>query len=861
MSSEPMTHAALTQRTFQSRLAGALCAAALLCSGLLFAAPAAAAIQGSCLGHFGSVDQVGTIRPDGTIERNDRVAVIVDSTEIRSEPSASGAVTGTLRFGERVYLENLTGEYLRVNYSNSQRTPQPALGWVHADTLLCRTTPLQTDEGLARKFYIRTVANFGQDEASVIEPAAAPTDGAPCAQLNNECQRLTRFSLFFIFAEDPATGRLLLLGQQVSETDTPLIGWVGPDDGFRWNSRYGLRPADNLSYDPGTGQLTAGSEIRVCLYETLELAAGRTGERCDYPILGGPRWFTSTIRIPILERVDYQGQPYLRVAMPIAGVGQDADVEMLDRLAGLDEAIAALQGLRNLDVFFLIDGTQSMDPHIDALVGRGSSIGVIPAIQNAFATDPRFRNVRVRYGYRVYRDTYTLQNFGMGESLRLGNNCAPTDAELDQNHRQVQDEIGRIDVRFGSDSGVRDTDHEENLPLGLAFAVDDMQGCPDNVKLLFVIGDTGFDSIRLTREGVPVTTEQQVVQIFADRLRRGAAPIVPFFIQVPRAQNQSSDNYRNAYALFTQQAQGMIGGIQAAYTADLRQRAFGQINENFYSLDGRQIPAAQADLVSYVLDRVANYGDQRPINEIIAGLQTGEALVQIMNALQEDASGIPALRLAQIERRVCDTLGAGCTQRVVSDVAEGYIPLTDDIVRDVLLSATEFGQWRDRLSALRGFSSLNEIELSRMIVNMMTTSVGSVIGELSPSELEMSVSDYLDLREGLPVSENTPLLSYSLQDFIAKMEGDYVAFTGREVATCELLYVARWLQMHYMVFDAVSRNEFPVIDFQPITDCQIRGTMQRLNYRAEARFPDERMSFSFVRMNALGYWVPEEFLP
>jgi hypothetical protein len=836
----------------------ATCAVSL---SLAVAEPAAAAIEGSCLGHFGSRGQIGRLLPTGQIERSDRVAVIVNGAEVRAEPDAASRVVATMEFGERVYLEWLDGNYLRINRT-SIRNPQPAIGWIHADELLCRTTPLQTDDGLSRKFYIRTIANFAQDQASAVVPLAGPRT-PDCARFNNQCQALTRFSLFFIFAQDSQTGRVLLMGQQVSDTDTPLIGWVDIDDGFQWNTRYGLRPTDNLEYDPRTGSLLAGPEVRACLHETLEEAATATDERCNYPILGGPRWFTSSIRIPILERVERQGQTFLRVAMPIANVGEDADAELFNRLDGLDEAISALQGLRNLDVFFLIDGTQSMDPHIDALVGRGASIGVVPAVQNAFATDPRFHNVNVRYGYRVYRDVYAGGEFGMGEAMRLSNNCNPTAAELAQNARELQDQIALIDANYTGNTGIRDTDHEENMVLGLAYAIDDMQACPDHVKLLFVIGDTGFDSARLQADGVPITTEAEIVRLFSDRLRReNTEPIIPFFIQVPRASHLlRSTSYSNAYDLMTRQALSMIDALQIAYTSGLRQSVNRDITENFYSLEGQEIAASQSDMVNYILDRVANYGDQRPINEIIAGLQTGEALVQIINALREDASGIPALRLAQIERRVCETLGAGCTERIVSDVAEGYIMLSDMIVMDVLLSAQEFDGWRDHLRVMRDFSRLNEIELSRLIVNMMLTGVGSTIGELPPEQLNMSVADFLALRRSLPVSQNTPLLSYSLNDFVAKIEGDRAIFTGAEVDTCELLYVARWLERHNLVFDALWRNEFPVVDFEDITDCAIRGSMQNLRFYAEARFPEEQMRFSFVRMTTLGYWIPERFLP
>lgn len=852
----------------------------VLCAAMMTMKPAHATITGSCFGHFGSIEQIGDVTADGQIERPDPVLVIVNTLDARTEPMGRGSVSGTLAFGDRVYLEAIQGDYLLVNTESNQRvSPEnrvPPIGWVDADGLLCRTTPLETAEDISQKFYVRTAANFADEDENIIQPTAGPRTEA-CALLNNTCQRLSRFSLFFIFAEDTETGRLLLMGEQLSQPTSVPIGWVDEEDGFRWNTRFGLRPNDNLVYSEETGQLDAAEEEVVCLYETLDQAASAARDDvCLYPILGGPRWFESTIRIPILERVTHLGEWYYRVAMPIAGVGEDSSGAILDRLAGLDEAIGALQGLRNLDVFFLIDGTQSMDVHIDALVGRGASVGVIPAIQQAFATDPRFANVSVRYGFRVYRDVYTGERFGIGEGMPLGNSCNPTEAELARNRRDVQAGIAAIDVFEGDDSGIRDTDHEENLALGLTIALGDMSTCPGNVRLLFVIGDTGFDGERLQADNVPVFSEERIVQEFARTMASGS-PVIPFFIQVPRAPgNIGSDNYNSAYDLFARQARFMIRGIQDRYIEGITDQARDRIQEkmrieeNFYSLEGQSISAAQADLVAYVLDRVETYGDQRPVNEIIAELRTGESLVQIIEALSSDAGGVPALRLTQIERVVCDTLGDGCTERIVSDVAEGYISEDAALAIDLLMSAEELDGWQQRLDGFRDLTIFDEEDLSWAIINMLELGTRIATGSLTPSELDMSLGEYLSRRLGLPVAEGTPLLGYSLRDFVAKIEeaesgeeNGGLIFRGDEVSTCELLAVGEWLNSHIRILNAIDRGFFPVVRPQDSNCAEMRGEIGARNLLAEARFPDmERMSFNFVRLSdVVEYWVPQEFLP
>ncbi|MCB5200594.1 SH3 domain-containing protein [Loktanella sp. TSTF-M6] len=842
----------------------------------LSAAPtlASAQIEGSCLGYYDRPDALGSFNAEtGEIIRNGIIPVMVGATPLRDGPGADATVIGELVFNERINPIAQDGDYIHVR--RDTRPDSPMLGWVAADDVSCRATPLMTEENISRKFYIRTAANAAEDAQVGVVPVTDP-GGDDCAELNGICQSMTRFQRFFIFAEDPETNSVLLMSSNLSEALEPLNGWVSADDGYRWNTRLGLRPSDNMVVNADTGSLEVEKETIMCVYETedaarasLSTADAETGNACDVQVLGGPRWFTSNVRLPIIGDLEIDGEDFYEIAVPVATVGEDGRDALLEQVAGLDNAIRELQQLKNLDVFFLIDGTQSMEPHIEALIGSDTVKGVIPAIQDSFEGDPRFSNVTVRYGFRVYRDTYA-GNFGIGEGLPLDRNCTPDEAALTQNRETFNTMLQEIDTGFGS-GNEPDPDHEEALIVALAQASDDITACEDNVKMLFVIGDTGYDSESLISRGVPdmLTDELAVVDMLVNGVSsKTVDPIIPFFIHVPeaakalQATGDRLERYLSAYQKYEVQAKLMIGTIGSIYQDSQQIPVSLDLEQNYFSMNGQDSDAAQRELIRIITDQVARFGDQGPVTEIIAGLQTGEALVEIITALQSSANGVPALRLAQIERRVCDTLGDACTQKIVSDTTRGYVRAGEDTQVDVLVSAEEFDDWGLMLRPLRDVTDMSVPQQSQMILTSLVKGLERSLGELSPAELDMPLSDFLNLKAALPAGSETPLMNYSLRDFIFAAEGGGSA--DEAIDSCEIYFVIRWLAVRRDFFREIDRGNVPTFTSAEIpTDrCDMRyDGVTDLTFDDFKSFPEDTMQYSYVDLNARWFWIPNQFLP
>jgi hypothetical protein len=822
-----------------------------------------AEIAGSCEGYFEDPRAVGEILDDGEVTRANPIPVLRDGAEVYATPEDNGQSIRKLTFGDRLFITRFENGYYRVAL-DTRKDDASSLGWVKGDDLLCRNRPVLSPEGIARKFYVRTKASFVDEEQGAITAKAGPRTDV-CAGINGRCRELSRFTLYYVYASDEVSQRVLLQGRPNADADAPLIGWVNLKEGYLWDTRFGLRPKENLVFDNQTGDWEEGEERRACLYETLEDAYQSAGsEKCYVPILGGNRWFNYSLRIPVFERVEYKGKNYFHVAMPTSGVGSDAADDVLSQVQGLDEAIKILQDLGNLDVFFLIDGTQSMQPHINALTGANGESGVLTAIQTAFEEDPRFENVQVRFGYRVFRDTYA-GNYGIGEGMPFDANCSPTAEELDLNSQAFEAEIKKIDTQFGTGKA-RDPDFEENLIMGLAYAADDMANCPDNVKLLFVIGDTGYDLEEQQSRGTPIESEEEVLSYMTQNFSTDVDPIIPFFIQVPRVDKLKKFTgsrlkaYDAAYQKFTDQGKFFAQKIGDHFSNGLKGNSQVNIAEHFYSLEGSTIEDSQEKLVEYILDRVSKFGDQRPINEVIAELQGGTALVKIISALSGNNS-IPALRLAQIEKRICEELGKACEERVFNDITEGYIEDNEDIQLDIWIDGEEFRTWRSKLDLVKDTSLLSAKELSNTIVKMMVDGLQNSTGDLSPSEMNMSIAEFLKLKYGLPTGSQTPLLNYTIGDFIYQ---DDVAESGSRrdlIEVCELYRVARWLERHREIFDALDRSEVPLFSLNDVETCEMRYPTKELAMEGRERFPEDTMGFRQVQMNETIFWIPNKYLP
>jgi len=288
---------------------------------------------------------------------------------------------------------------------------------------------------------------------------------------------------------------------------------------------------------------------------------------------------------------------------------------------------------------------------LDAAISDG---GVLQAIQAGFANDFRFEGVQVRYGFRAYRDYYA-GDAGMGEVFPLGTDCSPSKEDLEAQNAAFLNEIQTISA------------------------------------------ETGANDLAALKEQGQNFTPENASQMLTQGFSRDLDPVIPFFIQVPRTHDETTlggaelEAYDRAYRRFETQGSFYVNAVSDHFQQDLNLNQNVRIAEHFYSLDGTSIGEAKGSLVEFIFDKVALFGDQRPLNE----------------------------------------LGDACENRVFNSVAEGYIEDNGDVIQDVLFSSEEFRTWRSKLDALKNSNQVTATELSEMIVKMMVDGLRNSTQEAS----------------------------------------------------------------------------------------------------------------------------------
>ena len=786
------------------------------------ASPASAAknamIRGSCADVAIPVDEAGEVDWLGYVR------TLRDGVPVYASPDSAKATT-TLAFGRVFEVLAIKNGRLEVQGLASSS----GLGWVADRDLLCREKPLRGKTGLERKLYIRTETQTREGTPQTIKAYPSPT-GKACGK---KCRELSRFNGYFIFAMDETSGRHLLGDNYSLEEGTSLVGWVDAKDGFIWETAYGLRPREDLVFPEDHPQ--AGQERAICVYPTIEDAEA---ERNCWPVLGGDRWYKYPDRIPVLGR----DGDYLRVILPMAGTGgeQRSGGQLAfspEVLGGTSNGgIGSLESLKHVDVFFLIDGTSSMEPYIAAIRGRSGKPGVVQQIVEAFKGDEAFRETKLRFGFRVYRDIFA-GNDGIGEGVTLSGEC--DESNLEEFQREI------VEVRASTQDAVKgDVDYEENLFGGIEQAVDDMLSCPNHTKVLFVIGDHGYSPEARRAKGLQVISDTDLVENMAGNATQGQKTIASFFIQTPNNQNNTTNpaGYRNAYLRFQRQARAIMGGVLGAK----REHEVGRF----------QLTSDDRGLTTKIMDGLKLFADSRVANEIIADLRGGTPLVDVITRLQgsEEFRNLPGLFWDIVKQGSCTALGDQCTGRIYDTIVEGYIVDDDDSVIDVWLKSDDLTRWVNLLDLMRDVREYAPKQQRIAFVESLVQTLQSVIGKPLYQDTEERLRDYLQRKGGLPIRDNSPLLNYSLD---ALMD-------PKRVPNCEILRLTTWLHNAKQMLAVVNKGDRkPVFSSEPYPGkCPGGANIPFIDGDVDQKkLGDDTMNYSHPFQKALIYWVPREFLP
>jgi hypothetical protein len=732
----------------------------------------------------------------------------------------------SLRFSEHVIIVDPGEGTGRIKVKDIGGQP---LGWLNRGDVLCRLKPMTDPEtGLYRRAVVRTAPDV---QGKPQEKEVYQSLDKRCEGGNRACVKVSRFQWYFIYAE-MQDQYLISEAPALGNSTLRLLGWLPKGDAIPWNTALGLRPAEQLEHRKGPHN---ESEDYVCAYASVADLNSHTG--CK-EILGGMRWFNLDARLAVLQ--ENKAGHYYQVAFSNAFRNPDQSSS---------DGASVAEGLKFVDVFFVIDGTKSMQPVID---GVKSIVGKLAQKVKSKVAQGGI----VRFGFRVYRDSIRGGQDGVenSEHLVLPNSCEKTN----------ESEFTKALETVNAFEPPGDDDYPENLFAGLMQASADMYACPDHAKIVFVIGDHGYDPEKQKLRGFKWYNEAQVAAVFKKGLRFKTQPIV-IFIQTPSESNNLAAvpathkvKYDAAYELFRRQGNDILKLI---YDGSGMETA----SQNFVALPEGDISSA---VVDNTVARVDEFFRPDVVAQIMTRLSAGQSLVDIIQSLQGNSElNIPIRYLQFVERSLCDRLGERCHQSVFETVNTAYVPTDDVLIPEVMLTRDQLDRWLEILGKFNAAMSrvLSSQQERARIVNALLQDIGDVLQYTIPNN-QTELGKFLQFQGGLPAAANSKLMQYSPVELAS----------STKIPPCEVDYLVQYASRKYEILKLIVEGEgryLPVYQESRWPDgaCpgisakgknipNISGQIQpgRLNP------PTGGTDYTFLRRlpnRGAIYWIPVRYLP
>lgn len=695
-----------------------------------------------------------------------------------------------------------------------RNTPTTPMGWIEKTDLLCNYTPL-IKSGLPRKAFIKIPVDAGENFAVLAYPS--PQDNV----CKRPCNELTSFTTYFIFAEDEKRLLFSSVYNLSLTTSVPLTGWVDKDKAILWNTNFGLRPREDAKEISG-------------YYSPEDYLKQGNLKNKGVELVGGNIWYKHVMHLPLLDTTT----DFYKITAP--GVGMRG-FNPLD--------LDALDKFKQADIFFLLDGTASMQPYIKA-AGEAAK-----QIAETLRTG-KFRETTFRCGFLVYRDAYAekLPNCdkqGICEGLVLSSSSCESNTEQTSScGKQFQESINL--VKASSNDG---DDYPENLFAGLRASISKMNSCKDNNKLLFVIGDHGDRDNRL-----PQTT----IDAFKKQFPKRAI----FFIQTKNdvALAKDHSNYASAYRQFSEQAKDIINKIIPSMTSGLSTPPVPIPREDYFlSLDDGKLAEKIAEKIAQQL--VTGYADSGIINDLKEALLNGESFKSFYEKHKKDE--MPILYWEWLEQTVCTTVKEQCNKPANHRVMEFYVPVDDTLFeREVVLIQNHIEKWRELLRPLTTLSG-STTDQKMNFKNAILVGIAKVLGQppISEEDSLLPLKEILThYKESLPVRPDSPLFQYTLKDIEEMQDCEFLRLMDRTKSAYQIL--------GNVLTDPTSKVSFQLKSYEDY-ERENGGTpscpgitekgkkLKKVIFGAHSKLgSDDTYRYGHgLKSGITLYWLPLEFLP
>jgi len=367
---------------------------------------------------------------------------------------------------DKIHIVDENGTY---NSINDEFIGEPIdFGWVPKSSMLLWSSALYSDN-----------TNFRVKVMTIITPAQMAgeldriraegkkmnffSDPYTKKENNNE---LPLFEIFYVFKKD---GDRLLLGKRDNisrgNADYYLLGWVDESKVQIWEMRQVLEP----NWDQNSSEERRKHGVPAALFEL-------SGEAVKYGIKGDttrnfwsddpyekrfdPYWK----RLPVFKRTDNLIETAV-VSDLVNEKGQTINEDDFRKLKMLQSSIQEKR--RNVNIVFVIDGTQSMGPYFKSV-----QTAVKNSALSLYNADNRFQ-----FGSIIYRDYDDPENDKCYNTIALSSNIDRFCKELESFNT--------------NDPACCDDTDSEGLYLGLHKATELFRGKEKESNVIILIGDAG----------------------------------------------------------------------------------------------------------------------------------------------------------------------------------------------------------------------------------------------------------------------------------------------------------------------------------------------------------------------------------
>jgi len=747
------------------------------------------------------------------------VILMYIEADIYSDENLSTKI-GTVKFNERFTVKQQSAaSSKKLAYKISELGKKKEF-WIEAKYLLCNQKSLRSKKSnLDRKAFVKTFET---------KPIKAFHDPEQEQCLNNNCVELSRFQMLNIFAENITTNKVLT-SFNPELANHQLVGWIDKKNILAWDTALALLPKEDLQ-----GVLAEKDD---------------TKNRQDITIKGGNIWYKKDQLLPILN-YEPENKRFL-----VAAATQEYDLPAID---------GKLTSLRDLDVFFLIDGTETMQPYIESVHKVVDNIGQSLLKENLDKDS-------IRFGFRVYRDNYADKPYnctnGVCEGLSLSTHCKSGEKNTSNNWKTFAKQFSSVKASQ-NDKKHGDKDPEEQLLAGLWHAVSDINSCNERTKVIFIIGDHG--------------NKTDIKDVKLVKKLNSFKRAVVFFLQTHQKEDVTPQRKRS-YEKFSKQAKWLINNFLTEIKKNNSDFNFN-INDYIYTLD------ESSELVDKLISIINQY---QPKSEVISNIYNrilaGEALNDIISKMESNA--LPVIVRHWIKKENCESLKKLCTERVYNKVNSFYVTDAKDKVQQFIwMYSGHMSKWRSFLKEFKNFnanisnnSAVKREKIIEQLQETMTFLIGK--GEIIDKDKKL----YPQIKESLanrkatfPINGKSPLFQYSIND----LKNIDIVRNG-----CELEDLPNWIAsvaqaMEYITNDpnkeiiysfkdknkencpknsnAEDKRSIPILEInEPSESPYLAPKFIIVDKKEKVLTPSESDAYSYmhtVRDKQI-YWYPLELMP